>query len=472
MMQVKELKSSGLSHEMEITVTAKDIDARVDTRLKEVSKTIRMPGFRPGKVPMNILKKRYANAIMGEVLELAVNETSSKILKEKNLQPAMQPQFEVKSFDAGKDLVYTMTVEVLPEFKLADFKGVKLSRPVAKPDSKAIDEALERLAEARQSTEVVESKRAAKEGDTVVISFNGRTADDDKKHPGMQSDTHHLKLGSGQFIPGFEDQLIGKKQGDKADVKVSFPENYGAKELAGRDAIFEVEVKELREPAKAKIDDEFAKSFGLDDLETLKKAIGEQAEREFSQHSRLHVKKALLDFLDEAHDFEVPPRMLEMEYNNIIQQIELDRQRNPQENKDDLSESEKEEFKSIADRRVRLGLILSEVGKKNNITVADPELHKAVIAEAQRYPGQEREVFDFYSKNRNALESLRAPIYEDKVVDFILALAEITDKQVTPEELTADFDDEADAKPKKKSSSKKDDGEKADKPAAKKSAKK
>lgn len=473
-MQVKELKSSGLSYEMEVTVTAKDIDQRVDSRLKEVGKTIRMPGFRQGKVPMNILKKRYANAIMGEVLELAVNETSSKILKEKDLQPAMQPQFEVKSFDAGKDLVYKMTVEVLPKFKLADFKGAKLVKPVSKPDAKAIDEALERLGEARQSTQVVEVKRGAKEGDTVVISFDGRTAHDDKRHPGMQSDTHHLKLGSGQFIPGFEDQLIGKKQGDKVEVKVSFPENYGAKELAGNDAIFDVEIKELREPGKTEINDEFAKSFGMDSLDALKKAIGEQAEREFAQHSRLHVKKALLDFLDEAHDFEVPPRMLEMEYENIIQQIELDRQRNPQEKKGELSEDEKKEFRDIADRRVRLGLILSEVGKQNNIVVADPELHKAVIAEAQRYPGQEREVFDFYSKNRNALESLRAPIYEDKVVDFILELAQITEKQVSPEELTADFDDEADAKPKKKSSAKKDEGEQGEKkePAKKAAAKK
>ena len=469
-MQVKELKNEGLSHEMEITITAKDIDSRVDSRLKEVGKNVSMPGFRAGKVPLELLKKRYGKAIMGEVLEMAVNETSSKILKDKDLQPAMQPKIEVKSFDDGKDLTYTMSVEVLPKFKIADFKGVKLDKPVAKPDAKSVDDALSRLGEMRQSTQVVESGRGAKDGDTVVISFDGRTADDNKKHPGMQSDTHNLKLGSGQFIPGFEDQLIGKKSGEKAEVKVSFPENYGAKELAGRDAIFDVEIKELRESGEAKMDDEFAKGFGHDDIGSLRKAIESHIEQEFAQHSRMHLKKGLLDFLDEAHDFEIPGGMLNHEFDNIIQQIELDRQRNPQDGKAELTKAEKDEFKEIAERRVRLGLILSEVGKQNNIQVSDPELQRAVIAEAQRYPGQEKDVFDYYSKNRHAIESLRAPIYEDKVVDYILALASVTEKTVTPEELTADFSDEAEEKPKKKAASKKDDDgkEEGKKPAAKK----
>jgi trigger factor len=467
-MQVKELKKDGLSHQMEITVTASDIDTRVDSRLQEVGKTIKMPGFRAGKVPMKILKQRYGKAIMGEVLELAVNETSAKILKEKALRPAFQPKIEVKSFDDGKDLVYSMTVEVLPEFKVADFKGLKLEKPVAKADEKSVNEALERLAANRQGTQVVESGRASKKDDTVVISFDGRTADDNKRHDGMKSDTHHLKLGSGMFIPGFEDQLIGKKKGDKVEVKVSFPENYGAKELAGRDAIFDVEIKELREPSQAKIDDEFAKAFGLEDLAALKKAVEEQIENELAQHSRLHLKKALLDFLDEAHDFEVPPGMLEMEHKNILDQIELDRQRN---GGDEMSEDEKKELREIADRRVRLGLILSEIGKQNDLKVSDPELQRAVIAEAQRYPGQERQVFDFYAKNRNALESLRAPLFEDKVVDFMIALAEVKEKTVTPEELTADFDDESGSEKPKKSSAKKA-KESSDKDEAKPAAKK
>ena len=460
-MQVKELKKDGLSHQMEVTVTAQDIDKRVEQRLQEVGKTIRIQGFRQGKVPLNILKKRYGNAIMGEVLELAVNETSAKILKDKELRPAMQPKIEVKSFDAGKDLIYAMTVEVLPKFKIADFKGLALEKPVAKPDAKSVNDALKKIAEGRQTTQKVETSRSSRKDDTVVISFDGRTADDNKKHPGMQSDSHSLKLGSGMFIPGFEDQLIGKKSGDKVEVKVSFPKNYGAKELAGRDAIFDVEIKELREPAEAKIDDEFAKTFGMEDLAALKKAVEDQIGVELNQHSRLHLKKALLDYLDEAHDFEVPAGMLDMEFENIIQQIELDRRRNPQEGQGELTDKEKKEFREIAGRRVRLGLILSEIGNQNNIKVSDIELQKAVIAEAQRYPGQEREVFDYYSKNRNALESLRAPQFEDKVVDFIIELAKVTEKEVTPEELTADFDDDSEDKPKKKATAKKDDEEKS-----------
>jgi trigger factor len=290
-MKVKELKTNGLSHELEITIAANDIDKRVDERLKEVGKTIKMPGFRAGKVPLQMLKKRYGKAIMGEVLEIAVNETSAKAMKDKELRPAMQPKIEVKEFDDGKDLVYTLTVETLPSFKLADFKGAKLTKPVAKPDAQAVDEAIERIAANNKSSQEITTKRGAKEGDTVVIDFDGRTADDNVHHQGMKAEGHHLQLGSGQFIPGFEDQLIGKKAGDKVDVKVGFPENYGAKNLAGRDAIFEVTIHSIREPVDAKIDDEFAKSLGLETVDALKKAVEEQLQKELDHHSRLNLKK-------------------------------------------------------------------------------------------------------------------------------------------------------------------------------------
>lgn len=460
-MQVKELKNKGLSHELEITIPANDIDKRVDARLKEVGKTIKMPGFRAGKVPLEMLKKRYGKAIMGEVLELAVNETSAAAMKDKKLRPAMQPKIEVKEFDDGKDLVYTMTVETLPEFKIADFKGAKLEKPVAKPDAKAVDDAISRLAESRRTTQEVTTKRAAKTGDTVVIDFDGRTADDDVRQPGMKSEQHHLELGSGQFIPGFEDQLVGAKAGDKVEVKVSFPENYGAKELAGREAIFDVTVHQLREPGEAKIDDEFAKSFGMETVDALKKAVEEQLQKELDQQSRMNLKKALLDYLDETHKFDVPAGMLEMENDNILQQIEMDRKRHGEEG--DLTEAEKKEFKEIAERRVRLGLILSEIGNQNNITVTDAELQRAVIAEAQRYPGQEQAVFDYYAKNRQMLEGMRAPIFEDKVCDYILELAQVEDKEMSADELFALLEEEAEEAPKKKSSAKKkDDGEKAE----------
>lgn len=451
-MEVKELKSEGLSRELEIRIPANDIDRRVDARLEEVGKTVRMPGFRAGKVPMAMLKQRYGKAVMGEVLELAVNETSAKALSDKNLRPAVQPKIEVKEFDAGKDLVYTVSVEVLPEFKIADFKGVKLEKPVAVPDEKAVAEALERIAANNRGTEEVTSGRAAKTGDTLVIDFHGRTADDNKEHPGMHSHAHHLELGSGQFIPGFEDQLVGAKTGGKVEVRVKFPENYGAKELAGREAIFDVDVQQIREPAETKIDDDFAKSLGLDDLAALKKAVEEQLQKELDQHSRMNLKKALLDYLDEAHKFEVPAAMLDMEFDNILRQVEMERQRLGEEG--ELTDAEKAEFKEISERRVRLGLLLSEIGRQNNITVTDPELHRAVITEAQRYPGQEKQVFDFYAKNRHALESLRAPLFEDKVVDYILELAEVSEKKMTAEELLSALEDEAEEKPKKKKAGK------------------
>ena len=451
-MQVKELKKDGLKHEMEITLSAQDIDQRVEIKLQEVGKTIRLPGFRPGKAPLAILKQKYGKALMGEVLEQAVNESSAKAIKDKDLRPAMQPKIEVKSFDEGKDLTYLMTVETLPEFEIANFKGMKLKKLVSKPTDTTVDEALVKIASGRKQTKKVETARAAKNGDTLLIDFHGRTADDNKEHPGMHAHGYNLELGSGSFIPGFEDQLVGAKAGAKVEVKVSFPKDYGAKELAGRDAIFDVEVHELREAGETAIDEDFAKSLGMENVDALKKAVQEQLVKEFEHHSRLYLKKGLMDHLDEAHDFAIPEGMLEMEFKNILDQLEMERRRGG--NQEEVNEESKEEFKEIAERRVRLGLILSEIGNKNKITVSDPELQRAVIAEAQRHPGQEREVFDYFSKNRNALESLRAPIFEEKVVDYILAMADITEKEVTPDELVSAIESEEEELSKKKSSKK------------------
>ena len=466
-MQVKQLKEDGLNHELEITVDAKEIAKRVDTRLSEVSKTIKMPGFRPGKVPMNLMKQKYGKAVMGEVLEDAVNETSQKAMKDKDITPAIQPKIEVKSFDEGKDLIYTMNIEVLPKIKIKDYKGFTLTKQVAKSDDAAIDEALERIAGMRKSSAPIKTKRATKSGDTVLMDFDGRTADDNVKQPGMAAEGHKLELGSNQFIPGFEDQLIGKKAGDKVEVKVSFPDEYQAPELAGRDAIFDVEIHEIHETVDAVIDDEFAKSLGMEDVKALRTAVEEQTNQEFNNHSRLKLKKELLDQLDEAHQFDIPQGMKDIELQNIMQQVKMDNQQRGV--TDEPTEEEQAELADIAERRVRLGLVLSEIGKENNIQVVDAELQKAVITEAQKYPGQEKEVFDYFAKNRDALESLRAPIYEDKVVDFILELADVKEKEVTKDELLAE-DDLAPAKKKpaakKKAAPKKDD--KA--PAAKKKA--
>ncbi len=476
-MQVKQLKEDGLNHELEITVKAGEITKRVDARLAEVSKTIKMPGFRPGKVPMAMMKQKYGKAVMGEVLESAVNETSQEALKKQDITPALQPKIEVKSFDEGKDLVYTMSIEVLPKIKVKDYKGFKLTKFVAKADDKAIDDALERIAAMRKTTKPIEGKRATKSGDTVVIDFRGRTADDNVEQPGMAAEGHHLELGAGQFIPGFEDQLTGKKAGDDVEVKVTFPENYGSAELAGRDAIFDVKIHAIHESVDAVIDDEFAQSLGMEDLKALRKAVEEQTNQEFGNHTRMKLKKELLDQLDEEHNFDIPQGMKDIEFENIMHQVKLDNQQRGV--SDEPTDEEKEELQDIAERRVRLGLVLSEIGKENNIQIADAELQKAVIGEAQKYPGQEKEVFDYFAKNRDALESLRAPLYEDKVVDFIIELADVKEKEVSAEELTSEDDEEPKkakkkkpaakkAAPKKDAADKKDEKAKADKPKAKK----
>ncbi len=442
-MQVKETKSEGLLHELEVILPANEIGRRVDEKLKDYAKTAKMPGFRPGKVPAQVLKQRYGRSVLGEVLETAVNDTTEQVLKEKNLRPALQPKIEVKEFDEGKDLKYTMSVEVLPEFDVVDLKSLKLEKPVVKTDEKAVDEALERIGKSNRETKKIETKRAAKNGDVLLMDFHGRTKADNKPHPGMHAHGHKLELGSGQFIPGFEEQLVGRKAGEKIEVEVTFPELYHAEELAGQGAIFDVEIHEIHEPADVEMNDEFAKKMGFDDLKALKGALEQQIQSQYDQQSRMKLKRSLLDALDDAHSFGVPQGMLDLEYENIQQQIRIERQQDVKDGKLDLTEDETEELRAIAERRVRLGLVLSEIGRKNNIQITDQELQRAVIAEAQRYPGQEAVVFDYYRKNRQALDALRAPVFEDKMVDFISQLATIEEKPVSVEELTAEEDEES-----------------------------
>lgn len=475
-MQVKELKNEGLNRELEVIVSAKDIDVHIDERLQEVGKTLKVPGFRPGKVPMNILKQRYGKAILGEVLEIAVNKSTREAMEKQGIRPAYQPKIEVKEFDEGKDLKFTMAVETLPEITVMDLKTIKVEKPVTKPTAEAIDEAIGRIAKQSRATEVVSEKRAAKTGDILVINFKGRTADDNKEHAGMAAEGTYLELGSGQFIPGFEDQLTGKKVGDKVEVKVTFPTPYHSKDLEGRDAIFDTEITELRETVTAKIDDEFAKKFGMDSVDALRKAIEEQMGGEYGQFSRMKLKRALLDVLDDSHSFEVPQGMLDMEYQNIRQQIVMERQAEVKDGKLDLTDEEEEELQAIAERRVRLGMILSEIGRSANIQITNQELQRAVIAEAQKYPGQEAAVFEYFRKNPHAVDHLRAPVFEDKVVDYVLELATVTEKTVSLEDLTADDEESylesrkakkgGEKKPAKKAAAKSEEGGE-DKPASK-----
>ena len=474
-MSAKEVENKGLKRSYEVEITAADMKKLKETRLKEVAKTVNLKGFRKGKAPMNVVEAQYGDAVMGEVVELAVNQESQKVLADKKIKPAMQPKIEITSFEKGKALIFKMEVETLPEFKVMDLKTLKLTKPVADVDDAKLEEALERIASQNSDTKPVTTKRAAKMGDIAVIDFDGSV--DGERRDGMKAEGHNLELGGGMFIPGFEEQLVGKKAGDDVTVTVTFPENYGAAELAGKEAVFECKIHELREAADAKVDDDLAKKLGMEDLEALKKILREQMQSEYAQYSRMKLKRDLLDQLDSKHDFELPSMMVEQENEMIIKQIEQERHQEMHAagnhdhdcEESHIEDSEKAELNDIAKRRVKLGLVLSEIGTTNKITVNDNDLQQAVITEARKYPGQEAQVFEFYQKNKQALESLRAPMFEEKVVDFIFELADVTDKKVSLEELTANDDDDEAPKAKKKSAAKKPAAKKA--PAKKAAAK-
>lgn len=439
-MQVTETAAEGLKHDFKIVVPAADIQAHVDNRLKELSHQVRIPGFRPGKVPMSLMKQRYGSSVLGEVLETAVQESADKTLAERSLKPAMQPKIEVTSFDEGKDLEYTLSVEILPEIAEMDLKAIKLNKPKVAISESEVEEALTRVAESRKVNVVVEEAREAVKGDVLEIDFVGSV--DGVEFPGGKGEGYDLELGSNTFIPGFEDQLIGAKAGDSVTVSVTFPEEYHSKDLAGKAAAFAVTVKALKAASLPTIDDEFAKSLGLDDLEALRNAVKGQIENEYSSVVRNRVKRDLLDALAEKADFPVPAGMVELEFNAIWKQIE-DAKKNDRLDEEDKGKSDDElktEYSALAERRVRLGLLLADLGQKNALQVSQEDINRAVMQEAMRFPGQEQAVFQYFQNNRDALESLRAPLYEDKVIDFILAAADVTEVEMTAEELAKQDD--------------------------------
>ncbi len=443
-MQVTETASDNLSRSYRVKIPATDLESRVTTRLQEIGKDVKMPGFRPGKVPIAMLRKKYGQSVMGEVVEQAVNDAASKTIQDNELRPAASPSVEDVKFEEGTDLEYTLNIELLPEFELIDFAKISLERPVAEPEDKQVDEALERLTQGQKRGQDLKRKRKARKGDLMTFDFDGSV--DGERRPGMQADDFELELGSGRFIEGFEDQLIGNSIGDDVTVNVTFPENYGEQSLAGKDAVFEVKVKNIQELVSPEIDDEFAKSFGKETVDELKEAVKEQLKTEFDQLSRNRMKRDLLDKLADKFDFDVPPRMAENEFEQIWKQIQEAKEQGHLTGEDaKKSEDElKAEYKEIAQRRVRLGLVLSEVGRKNEIEVGQDELTRAMLDEARRYPGQEAQVIEYYQKNPDALASLRAPIFEEKVVDFIVEMAKVKDVKVTPEELAKDPDAEDD----------------------------
>lgn len=470
-MQVTETKNEGLSREFAVVIPASDVEIKVTERLKELSATIKLPGFRPGKVPMSLVRKRYGANVMGEVLERAVNETSTQVLTDHALRPAQQPKIEVTKFDEGGDLEYTIALEVLPAIELTDFSKISLERLVAKPDEAELQKSLDRMAEAYKTAEPIKGARKSKTGDVAVIDFVGKV--DGVEFPGGKAEDYSLELGSGSFIPGFEEQLVGVKAGDDIEVKVSFPKEYGAEDLAGKDAVFDVKVKELRETAPAQIDDELAKKAGMDTLDDLKKAINEEHERGFKDVSRQKLKRALLDALAATYDFELPQSLVDGELESIEKQFEESKKAGHEEDDGKSDDDRKVEFKEIAERRVRLGLVLAEVGRTNEIKVSQEDLNKAMFQEAKRYPGQEQAVIDYFRQNPDAMQQLSSPIFEDKVIDFILEMTKVTDKVVDVETLLAPEDEDVSPKTSaKKPAAKKAPAKKASvkKPAAKKTS--
>ena len=449
-MQVTQTHSDGLRHEFKIVVPASDLEARLDNRVSEIKDTVRLNGFRPGKVPPAHLKKIYGRSLMAEAIEALVRETNAKIVTDNGFKLAMEPKVtlpegkdEIESVFTGQsDLSYTVALEVLPPITLADFKGIKIERPVAEVTAAEIDEAVSRIANQNRPYSARADGGKVASGDRVTISYVGKI--DGEAFEGGTGDDIVVNVGSNTFIPGFEEQLIGMAAGEARTVNVRFPNNYLAEKLAGKDAVFEVTANSIEAPGEVTIDDAFAKSLGLETLDKLKDAIKDRLTREHAAASRQKLKRVLLDRLDELHKFDAPPTMVEDEFNNVWKTVLSDLESSGKSFADEgtTEEKAKAEYRAIADRRVRLGLVLAEIGEKNNIKVNDEELSRAAADRARQFPGQEQQVWEYYRKNPQALASLRAPIYEEKVVDFIVELASVTDKPVSRDELFREEEDD------------------------------
>jgi trigger factor len=479
-MQVTETSVDGLKREFRIVVPAGELEEKVTSRLGEIGRAITLPGFRPGKVPMQILRRRFGRSVLDEVLESTVQGSSAEAIREHNLRPALPPKVDIVSFSEGADLEYTMSLEVLPEIPQPSFSDLEIERLIVEVPEADIDRAVERIAEQQRKSEVVE--RPAESGDIIVIDIEGRAGGEEIA--GASGKGRQIRLGSGTFIPGFEEQLIGAAAGEHRTVRVTFPGDYGVRDFAGKEAVFEVDVKEVRALLPVVIDDELGQAVGLENLAELRQEIRQQMQRDYDAASRLRLKRALLDKLAERYDFPVPPGMVELEFENIWRQREAEKEAEqtpepeasssetsqaggeeaaannedgsstetpPQaaaahpaatepglERKGQTSDGEdalKAEYRGIAERRVRLGLLLAEVGRSNNITVTQDEMNQAIAREARRHPGYERQVLDFYRQHPEAVANLRAPIFEDKVVDFIVELARVKERAISPQEL-------------------------------------
>jgi trigger factor len=452
-MEITETLSDGLKREFQIQVPAADLEARLAERLGELKDRVQLRGFRPGKVPMAHLRKIYGKAVMAETIEALIRELNAKVVTDRGLKLAMEPKVTIpneetevaKVIGGQSDLAYTLAVEVLPKIELADFKGIKLERPLAEVTDAQVGEALDRIAEQNRPFAAKGEGGKVEQGDRVVIDFTG-TLEGAPFEGGTGGDVG-VNVGSGTFIPGFEDQLIGMAAGETRQVKVTFPSNYTNEHLAGKDAEFNVTAKTVEAPGTVAVDDAFAKQLGLESLDKLKEAVKGRLQQEQAGLSRQRVKRQLLDKLDEMHKFALPPTLAEEEFKNVWNAVDSDLKAQGRSFADEGTTEEKarEEYRGIAERRVRLGLVLAEIGERNKIAVTDEEITRAIVERARQVPGREQEVWEFYQKNPGALASIRAPIFEEKVVDFLLELATVSEKQVSREELLKDDEDETSA---------------------------
>ena len=452
-MQVKETLSEGLKREYQVVVAAAELDAKVNERLDELKGSIRIDGFRPGKVPVAHLRRLYGKSAMAEVIEKTVRDANNQIVSERGYKLASEPKVTLPSEEgaieqliAGKsDLNYTMALEIVPPIELTDFKTIKLTKLTSEVADAEVDEAVTRIADQNKPYSPRAAGEKAAKDDRVIISFTG-TIGGEPFEGGTGEDAAVL-IGSNTFIPGFEDQLIGIAAGETRTLKVTFPAHYQAEHLAGKDAEFTVTAKTVETPGKVTVDDEFAKSLGLESIAKLRDAVKDRLAREHVSMSRQKLKRALLDELDKRHKFEPPPSLVEDEFERVWKSVqqEMENEKKTFADEGTTEEKSKAEYRAISERRVRLGLVIAEIGEKNNITVTDEELNRAVMEHARQFAGQEQRVWDYYRQNPQAIAGLRAPIYEEKVVDFLLELAEVTEKKVSREELYKEDDDSAPA---------------------------
>ena len=448
-MQVTETSVDGLKRELQVVVNAGELGEQLTSRLEELKQQVRIKGFRPGKVPVAHLRRIYGRQVMAEVLEKAISESSEQAIGDRGERPAHQPNVklsedeeEIERVMKGEaDLAYTLSFEILPEFEVANLAEIKLERPFAKVPESEIEKTIDGLLDGGITYEA-SAERRAEDGDQVKVDFIGRV--DGEEFEGGSAEDIAVVLGKGGFIPGFEDGLVGVAAGNQVEIKSTFPEDYPVESLAGKEAVFETVVKEVGVPKRPELDDAFAESIGFENVDGVRQAVEQQIRTEFDRASRDKLKRALLDALDETHAFELPPSLVDDEFNGLWQQAVdgLERAGTTFEEEGKSEDEVRAEYRSLAERRVRLGLVISEIGAKNDIDVTEEEMARAMATEVRRYPGREQEVYELMRSRPEALARLRAPIFEEKVVDFILELADVSDHEITTDELFAPDEDE------------------------------